>query len=169
MRGSKLGIFLIVIGLLIFFSNMELLSGSIFLFVVGTAFLYGYIKSDKETKPFGLLVPAYMTFALGVMNAVEPFLGAIEGGLFFFLVGGGFMAVHWTHMRFEGREKDTKWAHKTGLGIAAFGAFVLLTELADLTLFSMSKPIMLPVIFVGLGLYLLFANKKANHKGHGDF
>jgi hypothetical protein len=169
MKSSKLGIFLICVGLFIFFSNMELLSGSLFLFMVGAAFLYGYIKSERDPKPFGLLVPAYMTLALGIMNFVEPFLGAIEGGLFFFLVGGGFMGVHWTHMRFEGREKDTKWAHKVGLGIVAFGAFVLLTELADLTLFSMSKPIVLPVIFIGLGLYLLVANKRVNRKGHGDF
>lgn len=159
MKENRLGIILIGIGIFVLLGNFGLMEGSFFLVAMGALFLAGYMKSSKERKPYGLLIPGNILIALGAFSALEPWLGAFDGPLFFGFMGLAFLAVHFLHQRNGGEFHDTRWAIFTGLGSMAFGAFVLMMDMPSWPIFSAVRAYFWPIILIGGGLYMIVGKR----------
>lgn len=164
MRQSRLGIILVVIGIFVLLGNFGLMEGSLFLVAVGAAFLIGYMRSNREKKPFGLLVPANILIALGAFSAIEPWLNFLEGPLFFAFMGLAFLGVHFIHQRNGGEYHDTRWAIFTGLGAMAFSAFIMMVDMPSWPLLAGVRLYFWPMILIGGGAYLIFVKPKQKTK-----
>lgn len=147
------GSLLILFGVLRFFSNGPLhpnILGSFLFLTPGMVFMILY----RQTKSLGFLIPASILLGFGgfILSTLLPLSPSIQGSLFFLLMGLSFMSIH-----FLGKNLIGRWPLFLGLLLFGLGGFILLISTLRVTMKFF--PFLIPMVLVGLGIWMLKQNK----------
>lgn len=158
MKGNLLGVILVGIGLVSLLGNIGFLGDELFLLFVSAAFFLAYF-GGKGKRSLGFLIPAMLIAGVGIFANIEPILGVMEGPVFFWTIGASFAGIHVIHKANGGRFKSTAWAMYLGLGLAAFGVFVLTVEVMSFEPLARLIKFIWPLALIAGGLLLIKRHK----------
>ncbi len=155
---STIGLILIVLGLVIFLGNMNIISGDYTLFIIGGGFLLAYYLSAKSTsqRKVGLLIAALLILMTGLFDIADNYVVSdLAGSLFFMFLGTAFILIYILHTMHIDNGKQ-KWPLYTSVAIYAFSLFIYLVEVVDLRIIENIAERYWPIIFIIIGARILF-------------
>ncbi|MFP4017390.1 MAG: hypothetical protein ACLFUI_10210 [Halanaerobiales bacterium] len=151
------GLVLIVLGLIIFLSNMDIIEGDYTLFIIGGALLLGYYLSGKKTieRKVGLLIVGLIVSMIAFYDLADNFFTSeMEGSLFFVFLGTAFLLIYLLHTMHV-NNGEQKWPFYVALANYAFALFIYLVEVVDLRIVQDIGGRYWPVIFIIIGVFIL--------------
>ena len=131
-KNFKVGIVLIVAGLVLLMSQLGLIPGISFLFMLGLGFIatYAILGARREYGYVGFLIPGTILLAIAVFAALgETVLGSeLNPGIFFLLLGFSFLAVFLVHTYWfkELGHGERFWPLYPAAGLIVFSGFISL-------------------------------------------
>jgi len=162
-KNTELALVLIITGIMLFLCGGSVNSGGqAFLFFVSAGFFIAYFMYGKVKGEYiiGFIIPACLVFMLSSFALIEENMNyeEIEGALFFFMMGTGFLMIYLIHyvMYCKVRFGVMKWPLVTSLPFYAFGALVLVTVNYNVAIFRY-----LPAgLLILVGVFLLLRSFK---------
>lgn len=155
---TTIGLVLIVLGLIIFLGNMNIIGGDYTLFIIGGAFSLAYFLSGEDTskRKVGLLIAALIILMLGFFDLADNFIPSeLSGTMFFTFLGTAFLLIYLLHTMHINNAKQ-KWPLYTAVIIYAFSLFIYLVEVVDLHIVEDYAEKYWPIIFIIAGAAVLF-------------
>jgi len=169
-KNFKVGIILIVAGLLMFLSQIGVIPGLSFLFMLGFGFIAAYVilGGRKEYGYVGFLIPGVILLAVASFASLEESAGAegVNPGIFFLLLGLSFLAVFLVHTYWfkEPGSGDRFWPLYPAAGLMLFGGFVgLVTSDQWFEYFDLLNYLWI-VALIAVGLWLMISSIRSGKK-----
>ncbi len=163
-----LGLLLIIIGGIIFLSNLGYYPGEFTLMIVGILLLLMYYRSGNSAyrRSQGLMVAGAIVTMVGLFAGIEQNvpLGNRDGYLFFIFLGIAFFSVflvHTRHLKSLSQGKR-RWPLYPAAALWGFALFVFSVELMDRDLTERVLSNVFPVGLIVVGVVLIV---KAFRKG----
>lgn len=157
MDAKKLGVGLILAGVIAFIVSTGYFTGDAFLLLLGAALLAGYLLTGYRR---GLLVAGSCLSALGIFNAVvDRYAAWVRAPLFFLLFGLAFAVVYLV----EGvMGRSVRWSMWMSLASLGFSGFLILVEFGYLVP-GPEYWRYWPAVLIALGLWLLAGSTRRQH------
>ncbi|MDW7739140.1 MAG: hypothetical protein SCJ97_03650 [Bacillota bacterium] len=133
-KSVKGGIILIVAGIVLLLSQLGVIPGQIFLFMLALGFIATYVLlgGRKEYGNVGFLIPGTVLLAVGIFASltVAPADGVVSAAYFFLLLGLSFFAVLLVHtMWFKELDHGGRfWPLYPAIGLFLFAGFIGFAE-----------------------------------------
>ena len=161
-NSSLFGIFLILAGCFLLLERLELISGDIFLLLLGTTFIATYFVKNRS---LGLLVAGSLLTWIGLYTVILeqaywPILEEYAGGLLFFAMGCAFGTL-FIHTHKDQNKLTRYWPLYTGIALIVFALVVEFefSFIPGLYLNYISR--FWPVLLVILGFFFFLTSIKS--------
>jgi len=169
-RNSKIGIILILAGIVLLLSQLGLIPGLSFLFLLGFGFIAAYIilGGRKEYSYVGFLIPGVILVAVATFAALEETAGpeGVNPGLFFILLGLSFLAVFLIHTYwFKGPDQGNRfWPLFPAGGLLLFGVFIGAVTTERWTEYLDLLNYIWVVALIAVGVWLMISSIRSSKK-----
>ena len=167
---STIGLILIVLGLIIFLGNMNIINGDFTLFIIGGGFFVAYYLSGKKTlqRKIGFLIAALIILMVGFFDIADNYVRSeLSGTLFFMFFGTVFLLIYILHTMHI-KKGEGKWPLYISIGLYAFSLFIYLVEVVDLRIVENIVEKYWPIIFIIIGVIVLFKGISEKQKSKND-
>ena len=156
MNRSKilLGIILLTAGVLSGLSTFKLISGSLFLLVIGGGFLAAYTIYKRE---LGFLIPGCVITAVAAFAIIQENFKRLDGTWFLLMLGLAFLAVFLVHtLHIKGGNWGEKfWPLFPFAGLSIIGGSILLVQNKVMSFDLNYLNLITPAILVIVGAVIL--------------
>ncbi|MFP4661880.1 MAG: hypothetical protein ACLFPF_06815 [Halanaerobiales bacterium] len=164
------GLVLIVLGLIIFLGNMDIIDGDYTLFIIGGGLLLAYYLSGKKVveRRVGFLIAGMIVSMVAFFDMADNYVTSnLAGSLFFAFLGTAFLLIYLLHtMHINNGEQ--KWPFYVALANYAFSLFIYLVEVVDLRIVQSIVERYWPIIFIIIGVRILVKNLGSSKKTVDD-
>lgn len=162
-----IGLILLVMGLIIFLGNLEIISADFTLFIIGGGLITAYFLSGKgsERRKVGLITAGLLVLMVGVYDLVDNYIAPeLSSSLFFALLGTAFLIVYFIHtFRYS---QGNKWPLYIALCIYAFSLFIYLVEVVNFRVIEVYAEKYWPLLLILVGAYVLGKGLKNSRLGN---
>jgi len=138
---TKIGLILVVLGVIILVGNLTKIEGEAFLFLLGAAFLGAYFYYNRSV---GFLIPGCILIALSIFVYFDRITRGDIAFLFFALLGLAFFAVYYI----DTKPRGLNWPIYPGWALLVFSVFLLLVT-------SRTGRFIIPIAIILLGLWII--------------
>lgn len=171
-----LAIILIFLGSGMLLSKFISIPEVLFTTAIGVVFLTIYYKSGESyaNRKLWPIIAGSMVIATGITAWIDELEGFrwlddkiffdLDGLVFFVLIGLGFMAVDYVHLRHFTQGKKKSWAFVVGVICMLFGVFTAGVDIFERVIGILPLDIIWPVALIGAGAIILFQNYKSKEK-----
>lgn len=157
-KGSfLLGIILIIAGIIFGLQTTNLLPGSSFLFILGAAFLAGYVVSGRK---LGLLIPGCIITAIAAFSTLAEIFPNFPGAYMLVFLGLAFISIYLIHtLRMSGKSfASSVWPLYPGSILLSIGFIILLLEDNILGLNARTIGLIFPILLILCGGVIILRN-----------
>lgn len=152
-----LGIILIIAGIIFGLQTTNLLPASSFLFIIGVAFLAGYVISGRK---LGLLIPGCIITAIATFSTLSEIFHNFPGAYMLVFLGLAFISIYLLHtIRVSDKSIGSSvWPLYPGSILLSIGFIILLLEDNILGLNARTIGLIFPILLILCGGAIVFHN-----------
>lgn len=161
----KGGILLFLAGIFLLFRQLGFFPAPLFFPVLGLGFCMAYLLfgGRKEYGSIGFLIPGAVLLAIGCFAVLQeyPVLSDYQAGLFFLILGLGFLAVFVVHtFWFKGIDHGGRfWPLYTSGGLILFAVIITAAIMWDFRVLQVLNYLWI-LALLGAGAWLLLRGRK---------
>ncbi|NLM97295.1 MAG: hypothetical protein GX175_06775 [Halanaerobiaceae bacterium] len=164
---TVIGLVLLVVGLIIFLTNLDIISTDFTLFIIGGGLVAAYYFSGKGAgkRKASLITAGLLVLMIGVYDLADNYIAPeLSSSLFFALLATAFLLLYFIHTFHYSR--GNRWPLYIALCIYAFSLFIYLVEVVNFRLIEVYVEKYWPLVMIMAGLYLLGKGLKNARQGN---